>query len=106
MSWAETEQAPGQVQGARAQPGPGIGELGPRQVRAQSPGGTWWSVAGLLALEAQERFKPRDRRLSAGPATSVSLGLGLGAQDLGGDLTGPRHGQRETPMWRKGGEAG
>lgn len=54
----------------------------------------------------QERFKPKDRSLSAGPATSVSLGLGLGAPDLGGDLTGPRHGQREMPMWRNGGEAG
>lgn len=55
MSWAQREQAPGQLQGASAQPGPVIGEFGPRQVRAQSPGGTRWSVVGLLALEAQHK---------------------------------------------------
>lgn len=70
--------------------GPAIGQLGPRLVRAQSlggPRGRWW---GSWPWKPHtERFRPRDRGLSAGPVSSVSLGLSLGAENLVGDLTGP-----------------
>lgn len=70
--------------------GPAIGQLGPCLVRARSLGGSGGRWQGSWPWKPHtERFKPRDRGLSAGPVSSVSLGLGLRAENLVGHLTGP-----------------